>query len=125
MTTNERVRTLRKELLKLTMEEFGSRVAVSKSAISLIERGENNVSDRMVKSICREFNVSEAWLRDGVGEPFLTMDRDDEIMAIMGQILSEDSSRHRYMALMCKLTPEEWELLEKMCRKVFGDKKED
>ena len=67
---NERIKELRKTL-GLTLEKFGERLGVRKTAISKIEHGENNVSDQMFKSICREFNVSEEWLRDGVGEMFI------------------------------------------------------
>ena len=59
---NERIRALRKEL-NLTMEKFGIRLGVGKTAISKLENGERNLTDQMFKSICREFNVSEDWLR--------------------------------------------------------------
>lgn len=61
---NERIKQLRKEL-GLTLEKFGERLGVGKTAISKIERGENGVSEQMLKSICREFNVREEWLRTG------------------------------------------------------------
>lgn len=63
---NERVKELRKTL-DLTMEKFGEKLGVGKTAISKIEKGENNLSDQMFKSICREFNVNEEWLRTGEG----------------------------------------------------------
>ena len=34
-------------------------------AISAIETGKNNITDQMLTSICREFGVSENWLRTG------------------------------------------------------------
>lgn len=61
---NERIKQLRKEL-GLTLDKFGEKIGVGKSAISKIERGENGVSEQMLKSICREFNVREEWLRTG------------------------------------------------------------
>lgn len=61
---NERIKRLRKEL-GLTLEKFGERLGVSKVAISLIENGKNALTDQMLKSICREFNVREEWLRNG------------------------------------------------------------
>lgn len=66
---NERIRELRKKL-NLTMEKFGARLGVGKTAISKIEKGDNSITDQMFKSICREFNVNEEWLRNGTGEPF-------------------------------------------------------
>lgn len=129
MTVNERIKYLRTELLKnkqgkkMTLEEFGDRLSVGKTAISKIETGENNVSDRMIKQISIEFNVSEVWLRDGEGEPFLTMDRDDEIMAAVGKILADEpeSFRRRWISVMCRLSPNEWAVLEKICKEMFGN----
>lgn len=64
---NERIKELRKNL-NLTMEKFGIRLGVGKTAISKIEKGDNSLTDQMFKSICREFNVNEEWLRNGTGE---------------------------------------------------------
>lgn len=62
-----RVKALRKSL-GLTLEKFGDRLGVKKSALSQIENGRNGLSDQMRTSICREFGVREAWLADGEGE---------------------------------------------------------
>ena len=56
--------------MKLTLEEFGKKVGVTKQTVSRIENGINNLTDQMVKSICREFNVNYDWLMDGEGEMF-------------------------------------------------------
>lgn len=81
---NERIKELRKSL-GLTLEKFGERLGVGKTAINKLEKGENNVTDQMVKSICREFSVNEEWLRDGVGEPYIIPD--DDITAVVENIL--------------------------------------
>ena len=67
---NERIKELRKTL-GLTMEKFGKSLGVGKSAINKIEKGENNVTEQMLKAICREFHVSEQGLRDGIGDMFV------------------------------------------------------
>lgn len=69
MSTNERVKAVRKEL-KITMDSFGTRLGVTRTAISNIESGNRGLTDQMCKSICREFNVSEEWLRTGKGSMF-------------------------------------------------------
>ena len=66
---NERIKELRKEL-GLTLEQFGKRIGVTKVAISNIEKGKRNVTEQMFKSVCREFNVNEEWLRNGSGDMF-------------------------------------------------------
>ena len=67
---NERIKELRKNL-KLTMKKFGERIGVSEGAVSNIENGNRNVTEQMFKSVCREFNVSEQWLRNGTGSIFV------------------------------------------------------
>lgn len=66
---NERIKELRKNL-GLTLEEFGSRIGMGKSAVSKIEKGLNGTTDQTIRSICREFDVNEDWLRNGVGDMF-------------------------------------------------------
>lgn len=88
---NERVKELR-DFLGLTMEKFGERVGVKKSAINKIEKGNNSVTDQMIKSICREFGVSEEWLRTGEGEMFVPVTADDEFAMIVGEIMISDDA---------------------------------
>lgn len=66
---NERVKLLRKTL-GLSGEKFGSKLGVQRGAISNIEKGNRNLTEQMLLSICREYNVNEEWLRTGEGEMF-------------------------------------------------------
>jgi transcriptional regulator with XRE-family HTH domain len=70
---NNRLLLIRKKL-NLTQEIFGSHLGVRKTAISKLEKGENNLTEQMIISICREFNVNEEWLRNGTGEMFIETD---------------------------------------------------
>lgn len=88
MTQGERVKKLRKHL-SLTLEKFGDRLGVQKSAISKIERGDCGVTEQMTKAICREFNVDENWLRTGVGNMFRELPEEDETAAIVSDLLEE------------------------------------
>lgn len=67
---NDRIKYLRSQILKLSQEEFGEKIGLSKSGISNIETGFRNVTEQHIKLICSEFNVSEHWLRTGHGDPF-------------------------------------------------------
>lgn len=69
---HERVRQIR-QYFKLSQEEFGKRLGVSRSVINNIERNvlakpEQKLS--LLKLICSQFAVSEEWLIDGVGDMF-------------------------------------------------------
>lgn len=112
---NERVKELRISL-GLSAEKFGSRLGVTRSAISRIENGIVNLTDQMQKSICREFNVSEEWLRNGTGEMFIQQTRDEQIAAFIGGLQSDesDSFKKRFISMLSALDESEWEVLEKM-----------
>lgn len=69
MTNGERVNEVRKSL-GLTLEKFGEKLGVTKTTISRIEKGVNNLTDQMAISICREYNVNYDFLMYGEGEMF-------------------------------------------------------
>lgn len=69
---NERLKLLR-NTLGITLEEFGKKVGVTRSAIGRIEKGDRKLTEQMALSICREFRVNYYWLTDGEGEMFSGM----------------------------------------------------
>ncbi len=123
---NERVKQLRKTL-DLTMEKFGEKIGVKKSAISLIESGKNSLTEQMIKSICREFDVDEEWLRNGTGSMFIERTRDEEIANFIGTIQSvdDDSFMKKFISMLAKLDESEWKLLEKMALRLTKENEED
>ena len=125
-TLNERVKQLRKAL-DLTMEKFGEKIGVKKSAISLIESGRNSLTEQMIKAICREFDVDEEWLRNGTGSMFIERTRDEEIAKFIGTIQSvdDDSFMKNFISMLAKLDESEWKLLEKMAIKLTKENEED
>lgn len=111
----ERIKELRKTL-GLTLESFGDKVGVGKSTISRIENGTNGLTEQMILSICREFNVNEEWLRTGTGEMFKDMTLDEEIISFIGDIQWDTSNtfKKRFISAISKLSEEEWNILEKI-----------
>lgn len=85
---NERIKELRKTL-GLTLEKFGARLGVGKTAINKLESGQNNVTEQMVKSICREFNVDYIWLTTGEGEMF--RDSDDNFYEKIDRVMANET----------------------------------
>ena len=126
MTEFERVKYLRKEKLNMTMEKFGEFLGISKAAISRIEGGIVSLTDQNRKAICREFNVSEAWLRTGEGEPFIESSRDEAIEAFCQEALrdEDDGFRRRFVAALAALDVSDWEVLEKFVDLIERNKKE-
>lgn len=72
MNENDRLKDLR-QTLNLSQEAFGSKLGVTKSTISIIEKGKNKLTDQMAKLICRTFNVDYFWLTEGTGEMFTAL----------------------------------------------------
>ena len=99
---NDRIKQVRKSK-GLTMEQFGSRIGLGKSAVNKIEKGINGTTDQTVQSICREFGVSEVWLRTGDG-PML----DDTSGSILDRLVAEYHLNDRKRAILTaflKLSP--------------------
>ena len=92
MTENERIKEVRKSM-NLTMEKFGQRLGVTKTAISNIEKGNRNVTEQMRKAICREYNVDLLWLESGLGDMFAT--KDEDILDIIDNIMTGEKELHK------------------------------
>ena len=86
----ERIKELRKTL-GLTLEEFGNKLGVTKTTISRIENGVNSVTNQMLTSICRTFDVREEWLRTGDGKMFEDSLDEDEVSAYVAELLDPDN----------------------------------
>ena len=115
MTQGELVREIRKSL-NLTLEKFGEKLGVGKTAISNIEVGNRNLTDQMLRSICREYSVSEEWLKNGTGEMFVSLTRREKIASFLGELMKEEdeSYRVRFVEALADLDVEQWEMLEKL-----------
>lgn len=66
----ERIRKLRRTL-DLTQKGFADRLGITRGTITNYEIGRNEPVASVISLICKEFNVSEKWLRTGEGEMFL------------------------------------------------------
>ena len=78
---NERLKKLRKAL-DLTQQEFADRIGSKRNTVAKYETDVNPPSAAVVSLICREFNVSEKWLRTGEGDMFLPKDNSNSDMCI-------------------------------------------
>lgn len=99
MTQGERIREVRKTL-GLTLEKFGEKIGMKKNSVSQIENGKNSVTEQVVKSICREFNVDYIWLTTGDGEMFV--DTDDDFIERIDRIMAgeNDARKNLFKALL-------------------------
>ena len=123
MTENERLKYLRVELLRMTLEQFGDGINVKKGTLSPIENGKNRVTDKMRTLICGKYNVSEKWLISGEGEPFLPIDRRDKLHAWADKVLTDspESFRFRFVNALSRLPDEWWDLTEKAALEILAE----
>lgn len=126
MTQGERVKEVRKTL-GLTLEKFGERIGLKKSAVSLIESGKNSLTDANVKAICREYNVDYMWLTTGDGEMFI--DNDDDFIERIDRIMAgEDEARKNLFKFMLELSDDDIAALDRLMKKAIKftqDKEKD
>lgn len=107
----------------ITKTEFAERLNVTQPYISKLSNGGSIPSDRTILDICREFSVSEDWLRTGEGEMFTPITRDEQIASFVGSTLSgeADTFKRRFISMLSRLDESEWEALESIVNKMKMD----
>ena len=112
-TINERIAYLIKDL-GITKTKFAETINLSQPFVSAVCSGSKTPSDRTISDICREFNVSLAWLEDGVGEMYVQRSANEELALLVTDIMSDadDSFRKRFISLLMALPPEDWIKIE-------------
>ena len=90
----DRIKEVR-EHTGLSATDFGAKIGIKKSSVSLLESGKNNPSERTILAICREFNVNETWLRTGAGSML-----DDSKPSILARLSEEKQLTPREQAIV-------------------------
>ena len=118
---NERLKLLRKTL-KLSQDAFAERIGMKGSSISLLESGGRNITEQVIKSICREFNVDYIWLTTGDGEMFVGTD-DDFIERIDRIMVGEDDARKNLFKALLEASDEDIAAFQRIID-LFASKKD-
>ena len=117
-----------KEVIKakgMKKTAFAERLNVSQAFVSQLCSGASQPSDRTISDICREFNVSEQWLRTGDGDMFQPKSRNEELMEFATTVAEGDSGsiQAQLLAVMARLTDEQWEVLAQVAREFVEETK--
>ena len=115
-TINDRIRIILDDS-GLTRTAFGESLKVSQQYISkLIRTG--NPSDLLISDICEKYDVSEDWLRYGIGEKYAKKTMDQELTEFAADLRTdeEDSFTRRLIRALSKLSVEQWEVLEQIAK---------
>ena len=120
----ERVKEVRKAQ-NMTLEEFGKRLNVTEVTMSNIERGHRGLTERMLKDICREFNVNEDWLRTGAGGPEnMFIPEDMRYLNTVGRLGNEQNEFKKFCINMLMELPDKyWDYIYEEFKKF--EKKEE
>lgn len=122
---NDRIKLIRKEL-GLSQKDFGERINISRGHIAGYETGKSNIPERTIRDICREFNVSEEWLRTGEGEMYQPEPEIDELAYLMGKFsinANEDETRTKIIKALLKLDDTGWKVIEGLVDDILEDVK--
>ena len=116
-----------RQLKGLTQSQFAEKLGLSRNYIGLIEIGDRVPSDRTISDICREFNVSEEWLRTGEGEMFQPKSRNEELFEFAAKVSEGDPSsiQAQLLAVMARLTDEQWEVLAQVAHEFVEETKKE
>lgn len=122
----ERVKEVRKAQ-NMTLEEFGKRLNVTKVTMSNIERGHRGLTERMLKDICREFNVNEDWLRTGTGGPEnMFIPEDMRYLNAVGKLGNEQNEFKKFCINMLMDLPDKyWDYIYEEFKKFEKNKEEE
>lgn len=128
MEIYDRFKIVRKEL-KMTRKEFGEKLGVTESMIVNIEfnRLKRPVQkDPIYMLLCEKCNVNEEWLRNGTGEMFEILTKEEQIAEFIDTTLKvkEDTFKKRYVSMLLALDEDGWNSLEKVVS-ALGQIKED
>lgn len=105
----DRIKEVRKEN-NLTQEAFAQRIGVGQNSIARIETGSRNPSGPVVRAICREFHISQAWLEHGIEPKY--MDQDESDIDMITRIMEGSSENKKKLMRILADMPDE--LLDKM-----------
>ena len=124
----ERIKEIRR-FLRLNQTDFGKRLGVSLSAVQKWESGENVISDSVVLLLCREFGVSETWLRTGAGEMHRPRSREAELGALIRSRLYDrpESFQAALITTLLRFDPDgqEMQILERILQQLAEETKKD
>lgn len=125
MSVGSRIKELRSSL-DLTQQKFADRLGIQRGAIANYELERNVPIDAVISLICREFNVREAWLRDGTGEMLEVKPRAEELGELVRKLLADrpESFRSRLITSLLRFEPDspEWQILENIYNSIAAEK---
>ena len=110
-TLGERIRLIRKGVPeKTTQEKFGEALGVTRAAVTAYELDKARPPPATLKLICMKYNVNQAWLETGEGDPYLDSPDEQITMAIAALMQGKPQVQIALMATLAAMPDEWWSL---------------
>ena len=125
MDITDRLKKIRKDA-GLTQRQFAESVMLSQSTWAMIECGSRRLTDKNISLICEKFGVNEAWLRDGVGEPYTPKSEEEELAEFFGDALDGPGDfRRTVLRALSKLNVDQWEALADLIDVIVKERRQE
>ena len=98
---------------KLTQEEFGSKLNMSRDKIFNIESGRKIIKSDDIEKVCSTFNINEEWMISGKGNMYKTSDKSKKISDNLHK-LSESELFNNAVSKLSELNEEELEVVSNL-----------
>lgn len=124
-TINDRIIQIIDEDCGGNRSEFARRLEITPTYAAQLYKGERIPGDRIVSSICREFNIRREWLENG--EDPMRLPEPEEDMDYLNTLLAGDDADtvnfiKKFLRVYNTLTPSDRKVIEKLIRALLDDK---
>ena len=120
----DRIKYLR-DYLTLTQQKFADRLGLKRQTIAAYEMGKIEPSDSTLLLICKEFNVNEKWMRDGVGPIMHKVPNVGKLASYLADIATGDDDLIQDLVMVyMELDPSDREVLKKIRDKLIEKAKD-
>ena len=115
----ERIKLVRTSA-HLTQKEFAERLRIKQNTVASYEMGRIGISDNVLFSICREFNINENWLRTGDGKMYSPISPEDRFAKNVGKIQRTDNETIiKWVNAIAETSPEALTQIESFLKKLL------
>ena len=119
----ERIKELRKNL-GLTQQKFADRLGLKRQTIAAYEIGNIEPSDSTLLLICKEFGISEKWLRTGEGEMNIVDCQEKRYSLNIAKLQrADDETIMRWVNGIAETSPETLKKIEEFLKTILGIEK--
>lgn len=88
--------------------------------MSKLENGTRNVTEQMIRSVCREYNVNYSWLKEGIGE--MNISSNDSVANRIDDLLAgENETAKALFRAFASLDDSDWKVVQKIIDELKKD----